>query len=78
MGYLRQHSRYCDLRHLKAWMDGECPNLQWAVELSGMEPYVPARAKSSKHRAAVAQIHEQRQIRVEALYLPLVMVALSG
>jgi len=37
MGYLRQHSRYRDLRHLKAlFMDGECPGWQWAVELGGM------------------------------------------
>jgi len=77
MSYLRQHSRYCDLRHLKAlgWMvsalicSGQL-NLAW-------EPYVPTRAQSP-NRAAVAEIHEQRRIQVEALYLPLVMAALSG
>jgi len=75
MSYLRQHSRYCDLRHLKAlgWMVS-------ALICSGqlnLAAWTCRRAQSPKHRAAVAEIHEQR-IQVEALYLPLVMAALSG
>jgi len=61
MGYLRQHSRYCDLRHLKAlgWMVSAliCSG---QLNLAAWEPYVPLVLKSPKHRAAVAEIHEQR------------------
>jgi len=61
MSYLRQHSRYCDLRHLKAlgWMVSAliCSG---QLNLAAWEPYVPTRAQSPKHRAAVAEIHEQR------------------
>jgi len=52
-----QHSRYCDLRHLKA--------LGWMVSglicsrLSMAWPYVSALRKSPKCRAALAAIHEQ-------------------
>jgi len=60
MSYLRQHSRYCDLRHLKAlgWMVSAliCSG---QLNLAAWEPYVPTRAQSPKHRA-VAEIHEQR------------------
>jgi len=41
-------------------MDGECFDLQWQLNLAAWEPYVPTRAQSPKHRAAVAEIHEQR------------------
>jgi len=60
MSYLRQHSRYCDLRHLKAlgWMVSAL--ICRAVEFGSMGTYVPTRAQSPKHRAAVAEIHEQR------------------
>jgi len=60
MSYLRQHSRYCDLRHLKAlgWMVSAliCSG---QLNLAAWE-HVPTRAQSPKHRAAVAEIHEQR------------------
>jgi len=35
LGYLRQYSHYCDLRHLKALVDGECPRFV-AVNLASM------------------------------------------
>jgi len=53
-------------------MDGECFDLQWAVEFGSMGT-LPTRAQSP--RAAVAS---RAPVQVEALYLPLVMAALSG
>jgi hypothetical protein len=79
-GYLRQYSRANDLRHLKAlaWMVSAliCSG---QLSLPAWEPYVPSRAKK-------AQSIERRwqrflvnaRIRVTALYVPLVLVALSG
>ena len=80
LGYLRQHSRYCDLRHLKAlgWMvsalicSGE-------LNLAAWEPYVPSlaqQAQSTERRWG--RFMGNARVRVEALYLPLVMAALSG
>lgn len=79
LDYLRQYSRYQDLRHLKAlaWM---VTALLCSGELSlpAWEPYVSS-------AAAQAQSYERRWhrffnnplIRVHHLYLPLVMLALS-
>jgi hypothetical protein len=80
MSYLRQHSRYCDLRHLKAlgWMvsalicSGE-------LNLAAWEPYVPTLAqKAQSTERRWQRFMSNARIRVEALYLPLVMAALSG
>lgn len=62
MGYLRQHSQYRDLRHLKARsLDGECPGLQWAVELGGMGTRSAlSRSERAKQRTTLATIYEQR------------------
>jgi len=74
MSYLRQHSDTvtCDIS--KRWMDGECFDLQWAVEFGSMGTLRADSCSKPKHRAAVAEIHNAR-IQVEALYLPLVMAA---
>ena len=62
MGYLRQHSRYRNLRHLKAlgWMVS-------ALVCSGqLQPSrvgtlrACSRPKSPKHRTTLAEIYEQR------------------
>jgi hypothetical protein len=79
-GFLRQYSRASDLRHLKAlaWMVSAliCSG---HLSLSTWEPYVPSRAK----KAQSVERRWQRflanvRIRVTALYVPLVLVALSG
>ncbi len=80
MRYLRQHSQYRDLRHLKAlaWMvsaliaSGQLSLIAW-------EPYVPSFAQlaQSTERRWQRFMHNAR-IQVEALYLPLLMAALSG
>jgi len=77
MSYLRQHSRYCDLRHLKAlgWMVSAL--ICRAVEFGSMGTHVPTRAQSPKERRWQRFMSNAR-IQVEALYLPLVMAALSG
>jgi hypothetical protein len=80
MSYLRQYSRYCDVRHLKAlgWMvsalicSGE-------LNLAAWEPYVPTRAqKAQSTERRWGRFMSNPRIRVERLYLPLVMAALSG
>ena len=80
LDYLRQYSQACDLRHLKAlaWMVSAliCSG---QLSLPAWEPYVSSRAKK-------AQSVERRwrrflgngRVRVMALYMPLVLVALSG
>jgi len=49
IGYLRQHSRYCDLRHLKAlsWMVSALV-CSGQLSLPAWEPYVPSRAQKPK------------------------------
>ncbi len=80
LGYFRQYSRARDLRHLKAlaWMVSAliCSG---QLSLPAWEPYVPSRATQ-------AQSVERRwrrflgniKIKVEYLYVPLVLAALSG
>jgi len=77
---LRQHSRVCDLRHLKAlaWMvsallcSGE-------LNLAAWEPYVSSRAtKAQSVERRWQRFMENGQIAVVAIYIPLVLVALSG
>jgi hypothetical protein len=77
---LRQHSRVCDLRHLKAlaWMvsallcSGE-------LNLAAWEPYVPSRAtKAQSVERRWQRFMENQRIAVVAIYIPLGLVALSG
>lgn len=80
MGYLRQHSRYRDLRHLKAlgWMVSALV-CSGQLSLGAWEPYVPSgvqKAQSTERRWQ--RFMSNPRIRVRALYLPLVRVALQG
>ena len=80
MSYLRQHSRYCDLRHLKAlgWMVSALIG-SGQLNLAAWEAYVPTRAqKAQSTERRWQRFMGNARIRVEALYLPLVMAALSG
>jgi hypothetical protein len=80
MSYLRQHSRYSDLRHLKAlgWMVSALV-CSGQLNLAAWEPYVPSRAqKAQSVERRWGRFMGNARIRVEALYLPLVMAALSG
>ncbi len=65
LGYLRQHSRYCDLRHLKAlgWMvSGLIDSGQ--LSLAAWELYVPARAPwPSSHVWARRHVFSYQQTR---------------
>ena len=78
--HLRQHSRVCDLRHLKAlaWMvsallcSGE-------LNLAAWEPYVLGRAtKAQSTERRWQRFMDNARIGVMAIYLPLVLTALSG
>lgn len=80
MGYLRQHSRYRDLRHLKAlgWMVSALVG-SGQLSLAAWEPYVSSRAQSAQSSERRWQrFMSNARIRVRSLYLPLVMVALQG
>ncbi|MCT7965123.1 transposase [Laspinema sp. D1] len=77
---LSQHSRVRDLRHLKAlaWMvsallySGE-------LNLAAWEPYVLSRAqKAQSTERRWQRFMDNNRIRVMAIYLPLVLAALSG
>ncbi|MBE9182042.1 transposase [Oculatella sp. LEGE 06141] len=77
---LRQHSRVCDLRHLKAlaWMvsallySGE-------LNLAAWEPYVVSRAtKAQSTERRWQRFMDNFRISVMAIYVPLVLAALSG
>lgn len=80
MHYLRQYSHFKDLRHLKA--------LSWMVtallgsgqlNLAAWEPYVLTKAqKAQSTERRWQRFMGNARIRVEALYLPLVVAALSG
>jgi hypothetical protein len=80
LDFLRQYSNYCDLRHLKAlaWMVSAliCSG---QLSLPAWEPYVPSRAqKAQSVERRWSRFLSNRRIRVEALYLPLVLLALGG
>jgi hypothetical protein len=80
MGYLRQHSRYCDLRHLKAlaWMVSALV-CSGQLNLAAWEPYVLTRAGSAQSsERRWARFMSNERIGAQALYVPLVMAALSG
>lgn len=80
LGFLRQYSHACDLRHLKAlaWMVSAliCSG---KLSLPAWEPYVPSRAKKAQSiERRWRRFLGNERIRVSALYVPLVLVALSG
>lgn len=77
---LSQHSRVCDLRHLKtlAWMVSA---LLYSGELSlaAWEPYVMSRAtKAQSTERRWQRFMDNCRISVMAIYVPLVLAALSG
>jgi Transposase DDE domain len=79
-GFLRQYCRAEDLRHLKAlaWMVSA---LIYSGQLSlpAWEPYVPSRAtKAQSVERRWRRLLDNPRVRVERLYLPLVLAALSG
>ena len=76
---LSQHSKYRDLRHLKAlaWMVNSLI-YSGKINLSEWESYVPSRATKAQsvERRWQRLVHNQR-IRVRSLYIPLVMGAIK-
>lgn len=77
---LRQYSRARDLRHLKAlaWMVSAllCSG---QLSLAAWEPYVPSRAtKAQSVERRWQRFLVNVRVSVTALYVPLVLVALSG
>lgn len=79
LGYLRQYSQYCDLRHLKAlaWMVNA---LICSAQLSlpAWEPYVQSSAqKAQSLERRWRRFLDNERICVVKLYLPLVMAALQ-
>ena len=80
LDYLRQYSQACDLRHLKAlaWMVSALV-CSGQLSLPAWEPYVPSRAKKAQSvERRWRRFLGNERIRVERLYLPLVLAALSG
>ena len=80
LDYLRQYSHHCDLRHLKAlsWMVSAliCSG---QLSLPAWEPYVPSRAqKAQSVERRWRRFFDNKRVDVCALYLPLVLAALSG
>lgn len=78
--FFRQYSHACDLRHLKAlaWMVSAliCSG---QLNLPAWEAYVPSRAtKAQSVERRWQRFLGNGRIRVTALYLPLVLAALSG
>lgn len=79
-GFLRQYCRVQDLRHLKAlsWMVSAliCSG---QLSLPAWEPYVPSRAtKAQSVERRWRRWLGNERVRVERLYLPLVMAALNA
>lgn len=78
--FLRQYSRAVDLRHVKAlaWMVSAliCSG---KLNLSAWEPFVPCRAiKAQSVERRWQRFLTNERIKVAALYVPLVLIALSG
>lgn len=78
--FFRQYSKFKDLRHLKAlaWMVSAliCSG---QLSLPAWEPYVPCRAeKAQSVERRWRRFLDNTKIKVEALYVPLVLIALSG
>lgn len=77
---LRQYSRTQDLRHLKAlaWMTSALI-ASGTLSLSAWEPFVPSRAtKAQSVERRWQRFLVNERVRVTALYVPLVLLALSG
>lgn len=80
LDFLRQYSRASDLRHFKAlaWMVSALV-CSGQLSLSAWEPFVPSRAtKAQSVERRWQRFLVNGRIRVSALYVPLVLVALSG
>lgn len=80
LDYLRQYSRYRDLRHLKtlSWMVSAliCSS---QLSLPAWEPYVSSRAqKAQSVERRWRRFFDNGRIGVSALYVPLVLAALKG
>lgn len=78
--FLRQYSRAKDLRHLKAlaWMTSGLI-ASGTLSLSAWEPFVPSRAtKAQSVERRWQRFLVNERISVTALYVPLVLLALSG
>lgn len=80
LNFLRQYSHARDLRHLKAlaWMVSAliCSG---QLSLSAWEPFVPSRAtKAQSVERRWQRFLTNSRIRISAIYVPLVLVALSG
>jgi hypothetical protein len=80
LAFLRQYSHASDLRHLKAlaWMVSALV-CSGQLSLSAWEPFVPSRAtKAQSVERRWQRFLVNTRIQVSALYVPLVLVALSG
>lgn len=78
--FLRQHSIYCDLRHLKAlaWMVTALL-FSGTLSLPEWEPYVPSRARQAQSvERRWSRFLQNVRVRVERLYVPIVLAALNG
>ncbi|NEP20395.1 MAG: transposase [Leptolyngbya sp. SIO4C1] len=78
--YLRQYSRYQDLRHLKvlAWMVTALV-CSGQLSLPAWEPYVSSRASQAQsYERRWHRFFDNRLVQVRSLYVPLVMLALSN
>jgi hypothetical protein len=78
--FLRQYSRHQDLRHLKAlaWMTSALI-VSGSLSLSAWEPFVPSRAtKAQSVERRWQRFLVNERVNVTALYLPLVLLTLSG
>lgn len=80
MNILSQHSKYRDLRHLKAlaWMINAliCSG---KINLSEWESYVPSRATQAQSTERRWQrFIRNRRIKIKSLYIPLLLAAMSN
>ena len=80
MNILSQHSKYRDLRHLKAlaWMINAliCSG---KINLSEWESYVPSRATQAQSiERRWQRFIRNRRIKIKSLYIPLVLAAMSN
>lgn len=80
LSFLRQHSIYCDLRHLKtlAWMVTALI-FSGTLSLPEWEPFVPCRATQAQSiERRWSRFLQNVRVRVERLYVPIVLAALDG
>ena len=77
LNFLRQYSRYRDLRQIKALVSALICSGQ--LSLPAWEPYVPSRAKQAQSkRRRWHRFFGNTLICVNSLYIPLVLLALKG